>query len=108
MDGIISMEDEEGEEHSILNASFADPYLLVLLDNSTVKLYKASGSDEIEEMEASGLRSTQWLSASLFKSSTFSEIYAFLLTHEGGLHVSNLRTCCQADTKLNRSFPLPI
>lgn len=90
MDGIISMDDDEGEEHRILDASFADPYLLILLDNSTVKLYKASGGDEIEEIEASGLTSTQWLSASLFKSSTFSEIYAFVLTHEGGLHVSLL------------------
>lgn len=83
------MEDEEsGEELRILNVSFADPYLLVLRDNSTVKLYKASGSDEVEEMEASGLSSTQWLSASLFRSSSFDEVYAFLLTHEGGLHVS--------------------
>ncbi|KAJ4287261.1 mRNA cleavage and polyadenylation factor subunit [Kalmusia sp. IMI 367209] len=88
MDQIITMEDEEsGEELRILNACFADPYLLVLRDNSSVKLYKASGSDEVEDVEASGLTSTQWLSASLFRSSAFDEVYAFLSTHEGGLHV---------------------
>lgn len=104
MDGIISMEDDQGEDHSILNASFADPYLLILLDDSNVKLYKTSGGDEIEEVEASGLTSTKWLSASLFRSSTFDEIYAFLLTHEGGLHVCFHSNYQQANTNTYRSL----
>jgi cleavage and polyadenylation specificity factor subunit 1 len=82
------MEDEEsGDELRIINASFADPYLLILREDSSVKIFKASGDGEVEDVEASGLSSTKWLSASLFKSSTFSEIFAFLLTPEGGLHV---------------------
>jgi hypothetical protein len=89
MDQIIPMEDEEsGEELRIINASFSDPYMLVLREDSTVKIFKANGSGEIEDVEASGLNSTKWLSASLFKSSTLEEIFAFLLTPEGGLHVS--------------------
>jgi cleavage and polyadenylation specificity factor subunit 1 len=82
------MEDEEsGDELKIINASFADPYLLILREDSSVKIFKATGDGELEEVEASGLTSTKWLSASLFKSASFTEIFAFLLTPEGGLHV---------------------
>jgi len=85
---MLPMEDEEsGAELRIINASFADPYLLVLRDDSTVKIFKAIGNDEVEEVGASGLSSTKWLSASLFKSTTLDETFAFLLTPEGGLHV---------------------
>lgn len=88
MEQIISMEDEEsGDELNIINASFADPYLLIQREDSSVKIYKASGDGEIEDIEATGLSGTQWLSASLFKSSTFTEVFAFLLTPEGGLRV---------------------
>lgn len=88
MEQIITMEDEDGNEGlHILNATFADPYMLILRDNSSVKLYKASGDGEVEDVEASGLTSTQWLSASLYKPSTYDETYIFLLTHQGGLHV---------------------
>ncbi|KAF3038532.1 mRNA cleavage and polyadenylation factor subunit [Didymella heteroderae] len=88
MDQILPMEDEEtGDELRIINASFADPYLLISREDSSVKIFKASGDGELEDVEASGLSSTKWLSASLFRSSTFTEVFAFLLTPEGGLHV---------------------
>ena len=97
---IISMEDENGNDGiRILNATFADPYLLILKEDSSLKLYKAIGADELEDVEASDLSSTQWLSASLFRSSTFDEIYAFLLTHEGGLHVRIIPMRYQTNTK---------
>jgi cleavage and polyadenylation specificity factor subunit 1 len=85
---IIPMEDEEtGDELNIINASFADPYVLIQREDSSVKVFKASGDGELEDVETGGFSSTQWLSASLFKSSTFTEVFAFLLTPEGGLHV---------------------
>ncbi|KAH7076539.1 protein CFT1 [Paraphoma chrysanthemicola] len=85
---IIPMEDEEtGDELNIINASFADPYVLIQREDSSVKIFKASGDGELEDVEASGFSSTQWLSASLFKSSTFTEVFAFLLTAEGGLRI---------------------
>ncbi|KAF3001310.1 mRNA cleavage and polyadenylation factor subunit [Curvularia kusanoi] len=88
MDQILPMEDEEsGDELRIINASFADPYLLILREDSSVKVFKASGDGELEDVEASGLSSTKWSSASLFSSSSFTEVFAFLLTLEGGLHV---------------------
>ncbi|KAJ4372482.1 mRNA cleavage and polyadenylation factor subunit [Neocucurbitaria cava] len=88
MDQILPMEDEEDDtELRVINASFADPYLLVLREDSSVKIFKATGDGELEDVEATGLSSTRWLSASLFKSVTFTEVFAFLLTPEGGLHV---------------------
>ncbi|KAF2196300.1 hypothetical protein GQ43DRAFT_436136 [Delitschia confertaspora ATCC 74209] len=88
MDQIIPMEDEDsGAELRIINTSFADPYLLVLRDDSTVKLFKANGSGEVEEMESDVLSSFKWMSASLYKSATGPEAMAFLLTPEGGLHI---------------------
>ncbi|PSN69708.1 protein CFT1 [Corynespora cassiicola Philippines] len=88
LEDLLSTEDEEsGEELKIINASFADPYLLILRDDSSVKIFKASGTGEVEEVEAGALSETNWLSASLFKSSATSEIFAFLLTPEGALHV---------------------
>jgi cleavage and polyadenylation specificity factor subunit 1 len=88
MEQIIPMEDEEtGNELNVINASFADPYLLIQREDSSVKIYKATGDGEVEDVEATGLSSTQWLSASLFQSSSFTEVFAFLLTPEGGLRV---------------------
>ncbi|KAF2266034.1 protein CFT1 [Lojkania enalia] len=110
LDQIIPMEDEEsGAELRIINASFADPYLLVLRDDSSVKLFKASSTAEVEEVESSGLSTGRWLSASLFKSSSFSETFAFLLSPEGGLHVftmSNLNDPCYVAEGLGFLPPL--
>ncbi|CAN9345534.1 unnamed protein product [Alternaria alternata] len=88
MDQILPMEDEEsGNELAVINASFVDPYLLILREDSSVKIFKATGDGELEDVEATGLSGIQWLSASLFKSSSFTEVFAFLLTPEGGLRV---------------------
>ncbi|KAF1946356.1 hypothetical protein EJ02DRAFT_430950 [Clathrospora elynae] len=88
MEQLLTMEDEEsGNDLNIINASFADPYLLILREDSSVKIFKATGDGELEDVEATGLSSTKWLSASLFKSTFFTEVFAFLLTPEGGLHV---------------------
>ncbi|KAJ5026847.1 CPSF A subunit region-domain-containing protein [Bipolaris maydis] len=88
MDQILPMEDEEsGNEVNVINASFADPYLLVLREDSSVKIFRATGDGELEDVEATGLSNSQWLSASLFKSASFTEVFAFLLTPEGGLRV---------------------
>src|SRR5688500_10247046 len=91
---MISMEDEEsGAELRIISSSFPDPYLLVLREDSTVKLFKASDSGELEELECGALSSAKWLSASLFNSSLLPEIFAFLLTPDGGLEVCSPISC---------------
>ena len=83
------MEDEEsGAELRITNTSFADPYILVLRDDSSVAILQADEIGDIEELESGGLSKTQWLSGCLFRSPTFGErTLAFLLTVEGGLRV---------------------
>lgn len=110
MDQILPMEDEEtGNELRVINASFADPYLLILREDSSVKIFKATGDGELEDVETTGFSSTQWLSASLFKSATFTEIFAFLLTPEGGLHVfamSELEKPCYVAEALGFLPPL--
>lgn len=88
LDQIIPMEDEDtGAELQIINASFADPYLLVLRDDSTIKLFKANGGGEVEELDTEVLSSFKWLSACAFQSTTIPEPLAFLLTPESALHV---------------------
>jgi cleavage and polyadenylation specificity factor subunit 1 len=88
MDQILPMEDEDGgNELNVINASFADPYLLILRHDSSVKIFKATGDGELEDVEATGFSGTPWLSASLFKSASFTEIFAFLLTPEGALRI---------------------
>lgn len=110
MDQILPMEDEENDtELRVINASFADPYLLVMREDSSVKIFKATGDGELEDVEATGLSSTRWLSASLFKSVTFTEVFAFLLTPEGGLHVfamSELEKPCYVAEALGFLPPL--
>ena len=109
MEQILQMEDEDENELRIIKASFADPYLLVLREDSSVKIFKASGDGELEDVEASGLTSTRWLTASLFKSTAFTEIFAFLLTPEGGLHVfamSQLEKPCYVAEALGFLPPL--
>jgi hypothetical protein len=88
MEQIIPVEDEEsGAELRVINASFADPYLLILREDSSVKLFKTNESGELEEVESNTLSSTKWLTASLFTSSALPDIFAFLLMPEGGLQV---------------------
>ena len=83
------MEDEEtGEELRVISANFADPYLLILREDSSVKLFKTSNTGEVEEVECDALTSTKWLSVSLYKSPLVSDIFVLLLEPEGGLHVS--------------------
>jgi cleavage and polyadenylation specificity factor subunit 1 len=86
---IIPMEDEEtGAELRIINTSFADPYLLVLRDDSTAKIFKADEEGEVEEVESELFSSTQWLSGCLYKPSTPGhQPLVYLLTVEGGLQV---------------------
>ena len=91
MDQMIAMEDDETEDElQIIAASFADPYLLILREDSSGKIFKASAA-EVEDMEWEALSSKKWLSGSLFRSSNLSDVFAFLLSPEGNLQVSKKR-----------------
>lgn len=89
LEELIQMEDENGDEIRAISASFADPYLLILREDSTVKLWKYTDSGELEEVEHDEILSPKWLSASLYHSTLERDIFVFLLAPEGGLHVSH-------------------
>ena len=88
-----------------MGASFAEPYLLLLRDDSKAMLLKADDAGELEEVEQGDtLSSTAWLSISLFDDSNDvfrlageeedadeegSSVLMFLLSVTGGLQVSS-------------------
>lgn len=97
-------DDDTGAEPKIVSASFGDPYLLLIRDDSSIFLASCDDNNELEEMEREDdvLLATKWLSGSLYcdvdgyfaaiareKPDMPSEnVYAFLLSTEGALHVS--------------------
>ncbi|MCJ1395282.1 mRNA cleavage and polyadenylation factor subunit [Xylographa bjoerkii] len=96
-------EDPTPEDPRIVAASFAEPYLLLLRDDSKTMLLKADDAGELEEVEQGDrLSSTGWLSISLFDDSNDvfrlageeeeaddegSSVLMFLLNVNGGLQI---------------------
>lgn len=107
--GIFPMADEEtGAEPKVVSASFADPYLLVIRDDSSMLLLCCDTHGDLDEVERSPeLRSARWSSGSLYLDSrkAFSSIsgqkeknkqdttFMFLLSTRGGMHVSSPIHC---------------
>ncbi|KAJ9669033.1 mRNA cleavage and polyadenylation factor subunit [Coniosporium apollinis] len=90
---IIPMEDEAtGADPKIISVSFADPYILVLRDDSSVIVLQADDSGDIEEIErGDAILATRWLSGSIYKSPvTDNKALVCLLSAEGGLHIFEL------------------
>ncbi|MCJ1285002.1 mRNA cleavage and polyadenylation factor subunit [Xylographa opegraphella] len=96
-------EDPTPEDPRIVAASFAEPYVLLLRDDSKTMLLKADDSGELEEVEQGDvLSSTAWLSISIFDDSNdvfrlageeeeaddeASSVLVFLLNANGGLQI---------------------
>ncbi|KAI9698522.1 MAG: mRNA cleavage and polyadenylation factor subunit [Candelina mexicana] len=60
-------EDYEGVPPSIVSASFADPYLLLFLSDSTINLLEVDDRGDIDEVEREGdLLVNKWVSGSLY------------------------------------------
>ncbi|KAF2417221.1 hypothetical protein EJ08DRAFT_654574 [Tothia fuscella] len=89
---IPAADDTTGAELKFIGASFCDPYLLLLRDDSSITIFQASATGELEELErGDGILSSQWLSASVYKSpATYDKALAFCLTAEGGLRIFEL------------------
>lgn len=84
------MEDEvTGVELTVVSASFCDPYLLVVRDDSSVMVLEADSTGEMEEIErGDALLGSKWLSGCVYKGPvTNDKALAFLLSAEGGLRV---------------------
>ncbi|EOD53127.1 putative cleavage and polyadenylation specificity factor subunit protein [Neofusicoccum parvum UCRNP2] len=111
LDQILPMEDENGSELRIISASFADPYILVIRDDSSVIVLQADANGEMEEIDRGDtLLSTKWLSGCIHQSpSTGDKALAYLLTAEGGLHVFELPDLSKpAYVAASLGFLLPI
>lgn len=102
------MQDEEtGAEPRVLSASICDPYLLLIRDDSSAFVAQMDSHNELEEVEKeeSTITSTKWISGCLYSDTmglfgksgdkNAANIFMFLLSATGALHVSDLQniTC---------------
>ncbi|EPE24656.1 hypothetical protein GLAREA_08509 [Glarea lozoyensis ATCC 20868] len=70
---ILEMEDENtGAEPNIISASFADPYILLVRDDSSIFVVVCDNSYDLEELERVDdvLLSTKWLTGCLYTDTT--------------------------------------
>jgi cleavage and polyadenylation specificity factor subunit 1 len=103
---ILPMLDEEtGAEPRAISASIADPFLLLIRDDSSVFIAQIDSNNELEELEKEDtkLLSTKWLTGCLYKDThgVFADekpdktakaeesIVMFLLSSSGALHVGH-------------------
>ncbi|KAI9741103.1 MAG: mRNA cleavage and polyadenylation factor subunit [Cirrosporium novae-zelandiae] len=102
---IFPMTDElTGAEPKVISTSFADPFMLVLRDDSSVIVLEADASGDLDEVDrGDGVLKTKWLSGCLYedRSGMFigemdagrndrKNVLVFLLSAEGGLQVFHL------------------
>lgn len=101
------VDEETGAEPRVVNASIADPYLMLVRDDSSVFVAKIDKNMELEEIEKEhdDLLSTKWLTGCLYEDKTGifanvqtdrgtkpgENIVMFLLSGYGALHVSRVR-----------------
>ena len=94
-------DDDTGAEPKIVSASFADPYLLLFRDDSSIFVAQCDDNNELEEIEREDdtLLATKWLTGCLYDDATgaFAQsdkghkakenVMMFLLSAGGALHV---------------------
>lgn len=102
---ILPMYDDDTEvEPKIISASFADPFILLLRDDSSIFVAQCDDNNELEEIEREddALLATKWLTGCLYTDSTGvftsfesskghkagENVVMFLLSAGGALHVS--------------------
>lgn len=98
-------EDSTESDPKVVSASFAEPYVLLIRDDSSITLVKAEESGDLEEVgQGDHLESSKWLSGSLFddlndvfhleaddeSQEEGGNVLMFLLSAEGALKVSSL------------------
>ncbi|TAQ83615.1 hypothetical protein B7494_g8060 [Chlorociboria aeruginascens] len=96
-------DDDTGAEPKIISASFADPFVLLLRDDSSIFIAQCDDNNELEEIERedNSLLSTRWLTGCLYMDTTGAfatirrdkgqkighNIVMFLLSAGGALHI---------------------
>jgi cleavage and polyadenylation specificity factor subunit 1 len=97
-------DDDTGAEPRIISASFSDPFLLLLRDDSSIFVAQCDDDNELEEIdrEDDTLLTTKWLAGCLYADTTGTfagnrsdkgqnageSVMMFLLSAGGALHVS--------------------
>ncbi|KAE8451071.1 hypothetical protein EG329_004743 [Mollisiaceae sp. DMI_Dod_QoI] len=105
-------DDDTGAEPKIISASFADPFLLLIRDDSSIFVAQCDDNNELEELEREddGLLSTRWLTGCLYTDITGvfapvqsdkgqkpgENILMFLLSAGGALHIYALPNLSEA------------
>jgi cleavage and polyadenylation specificity factor subunit 1 len=97
------LDEETGAEPRVTSASIADPYLLLIRDDSSLMLAQIDSNNELEEVEKmdATLQNTKWHSGCLYadtkgafqpnasdKGVETEKLMMFLLSSTGALHVS--------------------
>lgn len=101
-------DEDTSDERTVVSASFADPYLAILRDDSTLLVLQADESGDLDEVTVNEeITSRKWLSGCLYndKSSFFvqedvaeksggqNNLLLFLLSSECKLFVSDWPIC---------------
>ncbi len=96
---------EEDDPPTVLAASFAEPYVLLLRDDASAMILKVDEAGDFESLDnGETLARTRWMSGSLYDDikdvfrlesededqEDFSSVLMFLLSEDGGLEVRNM------------------
>lgn len=100
------LDEETGAEPRVLSASIADPYLLLIRDDSSVFVAQIDSSNELEEVEKTEglITTTKWTSGCLYTDTkgvfqqaegdkgiqVGEKVMMFLLSSSGALYVSTV------------------
>ena len=88
LEQIIPAADEiTGVDLEIIGASFCDPYVSLLRDDSSVTVWQSTGDELVELDRADGITAIKWLSASVYQPSNADTPLLFALAADGALKV---------------------
>lgn len=101
---IFPLNNEESEDGpQVISACFAEPYLLVVRDDQSIRLLRADESGDLDEIEQqANVKEGKWVSGSMYEDSNdamrleypedendeVGNVLLFLLNATSGLHVS--------------------
>lgn len=111
-------DEDTGAEPKIVSASFADPFLLLFRDDSSIFVAQCDDDNELEELEREDdkLLAEKWLTGCLYtdttgvfsvsekKQKTGENVMMFLLSAGGALHVRFLQHYKDWCTNFHRSM----
>ena len=88
------MDDSSDADLKVVSASFADPYLFIRRDDSSIMILKADERGEIDELDKGEMIfNSQWVSGCLYRSTNSTEAtLVCLLSEDGVLKVLHILT----------------